>query len=111
MRRPCVRARESGRERESCKVVITTCRYGRNEISCSNETRNVMSPSSQAEASRRIKEAPADFRVSQNRSIGCRAIERRRERERDENDIKGCFFLKRYGYIVIFRSNISFLND
>ncbi|TGZ46727.1 hypothetical protein DBV15_11678 [Temnothorax longispinosus] len=31
-------ARESGRERESCKVVITTCRYGRNEISCSNET-------------------------------------------------------------------------
>ncbi|EGI58195.1 hypothetical protein G5I_13746 [Acromyrmex echinatior] len=30
--------REGRRERESCKVLITTCRYGCNEISCSNET-------------------------------------------------------------------------
>lgn len=46
--------------------------------------RDVMSPSSQAEASRRIKEAPADFRVPQNRSIGCHGIDdEEKERERE----------------------------
>jgi len=37
-KREIERERERGRGREGYKVVITTCRYDRNEIPCSNET-------------------------------------------------------------------------
>lgn len=80
--------------KESWEVVITTCRYGRNEILSSNETPagyNVAPEPSEGE----FAGSKGFSRTSVYRSIGCRKIDNERtERQRKRRSLH-IFFCKK----------------
>lgn len=87
--------------RESWEVVITTCRYGRNEILCSNETPagyNVAPEPSEGE----FAGSKGFSRTSVYRSIGCRKIDNERTERQRKKEEKFTHFLLQENIIAIF---------